>query len=84
MGLRASPGQCCSRCAPAALLCSPEMSFVGGTEIDARFQSKTHGDIAIIVAPVLRFKDIGFNARVTIDQLAQPQQIVEGFAPEVL
>jgi len=57
---------------------------LGGTEIDARFQSKTHGDIAIIVAPVLRFKDIGFNARVTIDQLAQPQQIVEGFAPEVM
>ncbi|GIL48056.1 hypothetical protein Vafri_4764 [Volvox africanus] len=35
---------------------------LGGTEIDLRYQNKEQGDLAVVVAPVLRFMDVGFNA----------------------
>uniref|UniRef100_A0A7S1NRN9 PsbP C-terminal domain-containing protein n=1 Tax=Eutreptiella gymnastica TaxID=73025 RepID=A0A7S1NRN9_9EUGL len=58
---------------------------LGGTEIDARFTSEQYGDIALIVAPVARFKDIGWNAKVKLNELtATPEALVLGFAPEVL
>ncbi|KAG2497548.1 hypothetical protein HYH03_004295 [Edaphochlamys debaryana] len=56
---------------------------LGGTEIDLRFQSKEAGDLAVIVAPVLRFMDLGFNARVTLKEIGDPQRVIEGFAPEL-
>eukprot|EP00667_Euglena_gracilis_P012576 EG_transcript_12922 len=56
---------------------------LGGTELDARFKSADYGDVAIIVAPIMRFKDIPFNAKVTIDQLGTPEQLVRAFAPEI-
>ena len=32
-----------------------------------RYSSKEQGEIAVIVAPVLRFVDVGFNASVRIE-----------------
>jgi hypothetical protein len=56
---------------------------LGGTEIDARFKSDEAGDIAIVVAPINRFRDVGFNARITIEQVGPPERLVKGFAPEI-
>ena len=57
---------------------------LGGAEVDLRFQG-TEGDLAVVVAPVLRFRDIGFNANVTLDDIFEggPRQLIEGFAPEL-
>lgn len=60
---------------------------LGGTEVDLRFESEelsNGGEMSVIVAPVLRFQDIGFNADVRIDQLGSPQKMLEGFAPELV
>jgi len=56
---------------------------LGGTEIDLRYTSREQGDIAVVVAPVLRFKDVGFNASITIEELGTPERIIKGFAPEL-
>jgi hypothetical protein len=32
-------------------------------QVDLRFQSKAEGDLAVVVAPVLRFYDVGYNVR---------------------
>lgn len=56
---------------------------LGGTEIDVRFSNKDQGEIAIVVAPVLRFMDVGFNADVRIEQIGPPAKIIAGFAPEL-
>lgn len=40
---------------------------LGGTEIDLRYQSKEQGDVAVVVAPVLRFADVGFGAKISIE-----------------
>lgn len=57
---------------------------LGGTEIDLRYQSKVQGDIAVVVAPVLRFReDVGFNARIKIEDLGSPEKMIKGFAPEI-
>ncbi len=37
---------------------------LGGTEIDLRYTSKEQGELAVIVAPVLRFFDAGYNANI--------------------
>mmetsp|Transcript_9672 Transcript_9672/g.21886 ORF Transcript_9672/g.21886 Transcript_9672/m.21886 type:complete len:280 (+) Transcript_9672:16-855(+) len=57
---------------------------LGGAEVDLRFQG-TEGDLAVIVAPVLRFRDVGFNADVNLDQIFDggPKQLITGFAPEI-
>jgi len=57
---------------------------LGGSEVDLRFQEKEEGDVAVIVAPVARFKDIGFNANVTLQELVTPEQLISGFAPELI
>jgi len=57
---------------------------LGGTEIDLRYASKGQGDVIVIVAPVLRFKDIGFNADVTLEDLGPPDRLILGFAPELI
>lgn len=59
---------------------------LGGTELDARFKSKTTnapGDMAIIVAPVLRFTNVGFGADVRITELGSPEKMLLGFGPEI-
>ena len=44
---------------------------LGGTEIDLRFASPASqgSSLVVIVAPVLRFLDVGFNADVRIEQV---------------
>ena len=37
----------------------------------------------VVVAPVLRFADVGFNANVRIEKIAPPERIIAGFAPEL-
>ena len=56
---------------------------LGGTELDLRFASPADGSLAVVVAPVLRFVDVGFNADVRIDTLGPPDRIIAGFAPEL-
>ncbi|KAL6755585.1 hypothetical protein V8C86DRAFT_2674101 [Haematococcus lacustris] len=56
---------------------------LGGTEIDLRYSSREQGEVTVVVAPVMRFADIGFNAKVTIEQLGTPEKIIKGFAPEL-
>lgn len=52
-------------------------------QIDLRFANKDEGKLQVVVAPVLRFADVGFNADVRIDQLNRPEAIITGFAPEL-
>lgn len=52
-------------------------------QIDLRFANKDQGSLQVVVAPVLRFADVGFNADVRIDQLNKPEAIISGFAPEL-
>eukprot|EP00192_Tetraselmis_astigmatica_P019960 CAMPEP_0117677012 /NCGR_PEP_ID=MMETSP0804-20121206/16517_1 /TAXON_ID=1074897 /ORGANISM="Tetraselmis astigmatica, Strain CCMP880" /LENGTH=194 /DNA_ID=CAMNT_0005486265 /DNA_START=473 /DNA_END=1057 /DNA_ORIENTATION=- len=56
---------------------------LGGTEIDIRFENKDMGELAVVVAPVLRFMDVGFNAQVSMEDIGPPEKIIEGFAPEL-
>lgn len=39
--------------------------------------------MAIVVAPVLRFLDVGFNADVRIKELGSPDKMIGGFGPEL-
>lgn len=55
---------------------------LGGTEIDLRFGG-ADGQLSVVVAPVLRFIDVGFNADVRIEEIGPPDRIVAGFAPEL-
>jgi hypothetical protein len=57
---------------------------LGGTEIDLRYADPKQGDVIVVVAPVLRFKDVGFNANVTLEDLGPPDRLISGFAPEVI
>ena len=36
-------------------------------QIDLRYANRKEGDMIVVVAPVLRFKDIGFNANVSLE-----------------
>lgn len=51
---------------------------LGGTEIDLRYSNPDEGTLMVIVAPVLRFADIGWNASVSLPDLAPPDRIIEG------
>ena len=55
---------------------------LGGTEIDLRYTSKEQGELAVVVAPVLRFVDVGFNASVKIEDIGEPKTLIQGFGPE--
>mmetsp|Transcript_15644 Transcript_15644/g.21626 ORF Transcript_15644/g.21626 Transcript_15644/m.21626 type:complete len:280 (-) Transcript_15644:202-1041(-) len=57
---------------------------LGGSEVDLRFSSQAEGDLAVVVAPVLRFYDVGYNASVIIEELGTPEQIIKAFAPEII
>jgi hypothetical protein len=48
------------------------------TQIDLRFDSDDQGKLQVVVAPVLRFRDVGYNADVRIDELGPPQKLIEG------
>jgi len=56
---------------------------LGGTEIDLRYGKEDCGSLFIVVAPVLRFLDVGYNADVRIGELGPPDKIISGFAPEL-
>ena len=56
---------------------------LGGTEIDLRFENPEQGNLLVVVAPVLRFMDVGYNADVTIESIGKPENIIAGFAPEL-
>eukprot|EP00210_Caulerpa_lentillifera_P000630 g609.t1 len=56
---------------------------LGGTEIDLRFGNDGEGSLEVVVAPVLRFVDVGFNADVRLTDIGSPDKIIEGFAPEL-
>lgn len=57
---------------------------LGGAEVDLRFQKEDEGDVAVVVAPVLRFRDVGFNADVRLQDLVTSEQLISGFAPELI
>ena len=52
-------------------------------QIDLRYDNRDQGEVNVIVAPVLRFKDVGFNADVSLEDLGSPEKLITGFAPEV-
>ncbi|GMH33335.1 hypothetical protein BSKO_01169 [Bryopsis sp. KO-2023] len=56
---------------------------LGGTEIDLRFGNTGEGQLFVVVAPILRFMDIGFNADIRIEEIGPPTNLIEGFAPEL-
>mmetsp|Transcript_36520 Transcript_36520/g.65336 ORF Transcript_36520/g.65336 Transcript_36520/m.65336 type:complete len:281 (-) Transcript_36520:53-895(-) len=56
---------------------------LGGTEIDIRFSNDSMGELAVVVAPVLRFMDVGFNAQVSMKDIGEPERVLAGFAPEL-
>lgn len=52
-------------------------------QIDLRFGNELEGSLAIVVAPVLRFRDVGFNSDVRIQELGPPDKLISGFGPEL-
>ncbi|KAL6770662.1 CGL30 [Auxenochlorella protothecoides x Auxenochlorella symbiontica] len=56
---------------------------LGGTEIDMRYSSPEEGALSVVVAPILRFLDVGFNANVTLSDIGSPEKVLTGFAPEI-
>jgi len=60
---------------PGVLQTPVSIADLGGTEIDLRFGGP-EGQLQVVVAPVLRFADIGFNADVRIEQLGDPDKIM--------
>uniref|UniRef100_A0A1D1XTZ1 PsbP domain-containing protein 4, chloroplastic n=1 Tax=Anthurium amnicola TaxID=1678845 RepID=A0A1D1XTZ1_9ARAE len=55
---------------------------LGGTEIDLRFASSQEGRLFVIVAPVLRFADLGDD--VTMENIGPPEKVINAFGPEVI
>ena len=60
---------------------------LGGAEVDLRFKDTRAADsganIAVVVAPVLRFADVGFQADVRIEQLVTLDRLIKAFGPEL-
>lgn len=55
-----------------------------GSEIDVRFKAaEGQGSAAVVVAPIMRFADIPFNADVKIEDLGGPKKMITAFAPEI-
>ena len=52
-------------------------------QIDLRYANAEEGGLEVVVAPVMRFKDIDFNANVKIEDIAPPDRIISGFALEI-
>ena len=58
-----------------------------GTELDLKFASKdkkTGGEASVLIEPVLRFMDVGFNASVKVTDVGDPMKLVTGFGPELI
>ncbi|XP_068648223.1 psbP domain-containing protein 4, chloroplastic [Aristolochia californica] len=55
---------------------------LGGTEIDLRFANSKEGRLFVIVAPVLRFADLGEDAK--IEDIGPPDKVINAFGPEVI
>lgn len=53
---------------------------LGGTEIDMRYSSPEEGALSVVVAPILRFLDVGFNANVTLSDIGSPEKVLTGDA----
>lgn len=47
-------------------------------QIDLRYADAKQGDVIVVVAPVLRFKDVGFNANVSLEDLGPPDRLISG------
>ena len=52
-------------------------------QIDLRFANPEQGDLEVVVAPIMRFMNIDFNANVKIEDVAPPERIIDGFALEI-
>ena len=52
-------------------------------QIDLRYTNPEEGGLEVVVAPVMRFKYIEFNANVKIEEIAPPERIISGFALEI-
>lgn len=52
-------------------------------QIDLRYGNPKQGELSVVVAPVLRFLDIGFNANIKIEDVGPPDKLINGFAPEL-
>ena len=63
---------CCMKCKPCLFV-----------QIDLRYTNPEEGGLEVVVAPVMRFKDIEFNANVKIEEIAPPERIISGFALEI-
>lgn len=65
-------------------MCSRSRSLETGLccilQIDLRFSSRDQGNLAVVVAPVLRFIDVGFNADVRIEVCALSAFLAEASA----
>jgi len=55
---------------------------LGGAEIDMRMRGP-YGALMVVVAPVMRFLDVGFNADIRVEELGSPGKLLSGFAPEL-
>ncbi|KAF3783916.1 PsbP domain-containing protein 4 [Nymphaea thermarum] len=54
---------------------------LGGTEIDLRFANPQEGRLFVVVAPVLRFADLGEDAK--IEDIGPPEKVINAFGPEI-
>ena len=54
---------------------------LGGTELDLRFESPSHGSIAVVVAPQARFTE---SLSSDIQKLGTIDTMIDGFAPEII
>ena len=52
-------------------------------QIDLRYANAEQGNLEVVVAPIARFLDVGENAKVTIEQIGDPNKIINGFHPEI-
>ena len=55
----------------------------GGTEIDVRFNSDADGGLKVVLAPVLRFRDVDEGANPTIEDIIPFERFMAGFGPEL-
>ncbi|KAL3133957.1 hypothetical protein ABBQ32_008404 [Trebouxia sp. C0010 RCD-2024] len=66
--------------------CQPKLckdTQLADYQIDLRYVNPDEGGLEVVVAPVMRFKDIDFNANVRIEDIAPPDRIISGFALEI-
>lgn len=57
---------------------------LGGTEIDVRFSPPDGGvSLSVVIAPVLRFLDLGYNSDVRLPDVGPPEKLIAGFYPEL-